>query len=69
MTIKELDGDLSECDGELSVAGESDGEPESTVDIFDSCQTPVAEQTLDNSLKKPKPKKKKKKYGIQSLSC
>lgn len=61
MTIKELEGELSDCDGELSVAGESDAEPESTVDIFDSCQTPVAEQTSENSTKKAKQKKKKKK--------
>ena len=61
MTIKELEGELSDCDGELSVAGESDAEPESAVDIFDSRQTPVAEQIPENSTKKVKPKKKKKK--------
>lgn len=63
MTIKELEEELSECDGELSVAGESDCEAESAGDVFDSSQTPVAGQTLDSltSTKKSKPKKKRKK--------
>ncbi|KAK3732916.1 hypothetical protein QZH41_012674 [Actinostola sp. cb2023] len=65
MTIKEIVDELSGSDGELSEAGDSECEGESAGDFFDPSQTPVAEQTLHetlNSSKKQKPKKKKKKW-------
>jgi hypothetical protein len=65
MTIKELAGEISGSEGELSDPGESEGEGESAGDIFSTSRTLVAEEIVETptSLKKIKPKKKRKKYA------
>lgn len=71
MTIKELVGEMSGSEGELSDAGESDCEGESAGDNFSESRTRIAEQIAETptSLKKIKPKKKKKKYENSTLLC
>lgn len=71
MTIKEVEGEMSGSEGELSEAGESECEGESAGDIYSGSRTHLAEQIVETptSLKKIKPKKKKKKYENLTLLC